>query len=139
MKYVGSMFAKTVTGISAASLTGTVTSTTGIDCKGFDEALIIWNIGTIAATADQTVNIQEAGTNAAASFANVTGACFGEHLAATDLETYVGTINLRKRKRYIRVRSVTSAATAVVAGVNVVLLGAASMPATQENTNAFRV
>ncbi len=95
--------------------------------------------GLIAATGDVTVNVQEAGSNVSASFANVSGACFGEKTASSDLATYVGNMDLRKRKRYIRTRMAQAAGTAGVGGVTVVLLGAASLPCTPEATASFTV
>lgn len=140
MKYVGSQFMKVVTGITAVSTTGTVTtSDTGIDTKGFDQALVIFNCGTIAATGDVTVTVEEAGTNAAASFATITGASFGEKTASSDLALYVGNIDLRPRKRYIRVKMAMAAATAGIGAASVVLLGAASLPCTPEAAASFTV
>lgn len=140
MKYVGSQFMKVVTGLTVASTTGTVTTgNTGIDRKGFDQALVIVNLGTIATGGTCTVTIEEAGTNAAASFATITGASFGAKLPATDLATYVGNIDLRPRKRYLRAKATCSTGNASVLGISMCLLGAASMPCTPEAAASFTV
>lgn len=73
-----------------------------IDCKGYDELLVIIPCGVFTATGDVSFQCEESDASGS-GFADITGAAVAEKVVADDQKVYVGRIDLRKRKRYIRV------------------------------------
>ena len=119
--------------------TATTVNGTGIDCKGYDEALIVLALGIIPSTGTVDVKIQESSDNGAAdTFADVTGAAFAQKVAASGALTYVGRINLRGRERYLRSVVVVANQT-VPLGVLAILSQAKVNPVTQVNAVGFNV
>jgi hypothetical protein len=121
-----------------AQAAGTVNGT-GIDCKGYDESLILLALGTIPSTGTVDVKIQESRDNGVAdTFTDITGAVFTQKVAGTGALTYVGRINLHGRKRYLRSVVVVANQT-VPMGVLAILSQAQVNPVTQVNAVAFNV
>lgn len=114
------------------------TNGTGVDTRGFEEALVILHAGTWT-DGTHTVKVQESTDNS--TFSDVSGAAFtAVSSAATDDDVWVGRLNLRNRDRYIRlVNTVASATTGAVLGAEVILCGARTVPVTQANTVAFSI
>ena len=119
---------------TAATVNGT-----GIDCKGYDEALIVLALGTIPSNGTVDVKIQESGDNGVAdTFADVTGAVFAQKVAGTGALTYVGRINLRERQRYLRSVVVVANQTVPLAAM-AILSQARVNPVAQVNAVGFNV
>jgi len=137
VKYSAHQFATARLGLVAQDLQATSTDGTGIDALGFDEALVIVNSGTNTSTGSLDVIVEESDDNS--SFTAITGAVFTQILAANDNTIYQGRIDLRKRKRYLRINTVGDNSNAAIASVSFVLLGAKYGPATPTETNAFSV
>lgn len=115
---------------------GTVNGT-GIDCRGYDETLIVLALGTIPSNGTVDVHIEESDI-LGSGYADITGAVFTQKVAGTGALTYVGRLNLRERKRYIRSVAVVANQTAPMA-VLAVLSQAQVNPVTQVNAVAFNV
>lgn len=77
-----------------------------VDRRGHEQALIVVITGTIAAgTLD--VKMQESDT-AGSGDADITSAAFPQIPATADKKFYVATLDLRKRKRYLRAVATTA-------------------------------
>ena len=111
---------------------------TAVDCKGFDEMLLIVNAGVITATGDVALQLEESADNS--TWVDITGASEADTtlVVANDQKSYVGRIDLRKRLRYIRVGYDVDDDAAIMS-MDAVLLGAKEKPVTQENTVLFNV
>ncbi len=115
---------------------GAAANSAGIDCQGFDEALIVFDLGDFTATGDVTFQIQESADNV--TFTNVTGAAVAEKVQADDEKVYVGRVDLAKRLRYLRVQYDVDD-DAVEFAVLALLMNAKYKPVSQENAVAFTV
>lgn len=113
--------------IPPASYTTATNNGLFCDLQGFDEALVILNIGTMAGGATLTVSMK---TNASASTsgaAALTGASFGAMTAAANASlNYVGRIDLshldvNNTQRYLYAFGVGDAANACLYDVQIVL------------------
>lgn len=113
--------------------------TSGVDCQGFDEALVILNCGDFTATGDVSFQLEESSDDAVAdAYADITGAAISEKTTSTDATVYVGRIDLAKRERYIRVGIDVDDDTVDIA-ITFVLLNAKTKPVSQTNTVSFSV
>lgn len=107
----------------AGAVTGTDNGAV-IDAAGFDEAIIILNVGVIAATGTLNVKVQEDDVVAFSSPADIAGAAFAEVLTAGDQTTKIGRVRLEgSRQGFIRVVA-TQAVAGADASVDVILLQA---------------
>ncbi len=122
--------------VPMAKTAGTETGT-GIDCKGFDEALIVLGVGTVPSNGTLNVHLEESDA-LATGYADITGAVFDEVTAANDLTPHVGRLNLRERKRYIRAVAVVGNQT-IPLYVGAVLSEARDLPVSQVNDEEFSV
>jgi hypothetical protein len=109
---------------------------TGIDCRGYDEALIVIEAGLTSSNGSHAFKIQESSDNS--TYADITGATFTPITTSNDAAVYVGRLNLRKRKRYIRIHNQGSNQ-ALLASALVILSQAAVEPVTQVNAVAFNL
>lgn len=110
---------KCVQSVRPQSVTGAVNGQE-IDTAGYDEALIILDVGAITATGTLDVKMQETDTSGS-GYADIASAAFSQKTNATQNTMYVARLKLDSpRKRYIRVVA-TQATAAVLAGVSVVL------------------
>jgi len=140
MQYNGTDFVKVVHAISAASITATSTSSAAIDTKGFTEAMVIANFGKAASSAEADVFVMESVSTTAASFAHIAGSSFTQVTpTAGTFGTRVLSIDLRNRKRYLRVKNKGDGSNAVVLSANVLLLNGNSLPVTQSATEVTRI
>lgn len=109
---------KPVQSVRAQSVSGTVNGT-GVDTAGFDEALAIFDCGTITASGTLDVKIQESDNNS--TFTDVSGAAFSQKTPSNDEAIYSGRIKCDgSRKRYLRAVAVQATA-AALASVSFVL------------------
>lgn len=108
----------------------------GIDATGFDEALIVANIGVIAATGTSDIKVQDSADNS--TFADVTGAAFQQFTDANDQAIFVGRVDVRATRKFIRVVLVQATAAGDI-GVTVLLGAAEVVPVTQLNAVEFSV
>lgn len=110
----------------------------------YDEALVVLDIGAMTTNATLDVIVEEADNSASAAdtagtYAAVTGAVFAQKLAASHAnKLFVGRLDLRGRKRWLRVVG-TDAAAAVVYAAQIILLGCRILPVTQDQTVGFNV
>ena len=112
--------------LSPVVITATNTASGVAMTAGYDEALVIVSVG-VCTDGSHTVTIEESADDS--TYAAVTGAAFSAFTASTDLQSYWGTIDLKKRKKYIRaVTTVAGATTGTLVGVVAVLHEAASQP-----------
>lgn len=111
-----------------------------VDTRGFREALIYLNIGTLVATATLDTIIQEDDVVGFGSPTAVVGAVFPQQTQAggDSDQVLVGRINLEGRQRFLRAQSVVAAAVANHA-VSIVLANPRELPVTQDSLSAFQV
>lgn len=132
--------------LSPASRSGaSAVNGTGVDTKCiYDEALVVLDIGAMAGGATLDVIVEEADNSTtvadtAGTYAAVSGAVFAQKLAASHAsKLFVGRLDLRGRKRWLRAVG-TDAAAAVVYAVQFILLGCRILPVTQDQTVGFNV
>lgn len=112
-----------------------------IDAKGYDEALVIVNAGTVGSSGTIDVTVTECATSGG-TFVAITGAVFTQIVAASDDTIYVGRLKLQganpTRKRYIKVLNTVGTATSDV-GIIVLLAKADRLPISQAETVGFSV
>ena len=119
---------KMVRGVSADVISGAVNGP-AIDTAGFDEALIILDVGTIAATGTLAVKVQEDTASAFGSPTDIAGAAFTSKVTGDSNTVFVGRVQLEVgREQFIRIVA-TQATAAVDAGVIVVLTNPVQQPA----------
>jgi hypothetical protein len=113
----------------------------GVDCQGFERALVILHIGAHdRTTGDETldVKVQESSDNGSVdAFADVAGAAFaqiaGQAIDATKGNSYVMNINLAKRERYLRIVGTPAGTTPSTAySVQVLLFNGRYLPVSQD-------
>lgn len=110
---------------------------TGVDTKGFAEAMIVIMAGAVTSNGSHAFKVQESSDDAVAdAYADISSATFTAITADNDNAVYVGRLNLRTRERYIRV--VDTGTSQVMEGAALILLsGAKVKPVSQANTVAF--
>lgn len=138
-KYTATEFCRAVQSLEAKSLSAAETDGTVVDTRGYSECLVVANFGVAAANAEADVTIRESDNANGSNSSAVTGAVFTQVDVNNDQTTYVGRIDLSKRKRYLFARNVGDGANAVVLSVDLVLLHPKYGPASQVNTVAFSV
>ena len=93
---------KAAVGIIADDYGAVTTNGTGIDTRGYHQALVILNVGTVTTSLD--VKVQESSDDDTAdSYADISGAAFTQVTTANDNAIYVARINLTGTERYIRI------------------------------------
>jgi hypothetical protein len=127
---------KAIYSLKPQSLATSVNKGSGVDCKGFDEALIVIPAGTVTSNGSHVFKVQEASVDTDNQYADIAGAAFTAITAGNDDTCYVGRLNLRGCKRFIRVVD-TGSTQAMLGAAVVVLAGARIEPVTQENAAAF--
>ena len=82
-----------------------------VDCAQFDEAYVVFDVGTLGASGTLDVKVQEAVDSAFTSPLDITGAVFTQVTPANDNAIYVGTIKLLStRLQYLRAVAVDAVA-----------------------------
>ena len=124
-----------------ATIAGTTDNySAGIDTKGYDGAIVLLQASLAAASAELDTTVQEAGTNAGASFAHIAGCSFTQVTpTAATLAAQAGFIDLRKRKRYIRVRCKGDGTNLVGYSATVILVSPKYLPAVASATIKFSI
>ena len=112
---------------------------TAVDCRGFDDLMVIIHLGVLTATGDATIKFQESSDNGVAdAWADITGAAFSEKDLADGAGVWVGNINLAKRERYIRSVNTVADDTTLL-GIVGILGGAKERVVSQVVTPEFSV
>lgn len=137
MKYAADEFLKYAPSILAAASTTASTDGTGVDAKDYDECLVIFDAILAASNAEGNVHIEESDDDS--TYTDITGAVFTEITPSNDVTSYVGRIDLRKHKRYIRAVLATDGANAFTGSVGFALINPKFGPAAQVNSTVFDV
>jgi alkaline phosphatase len=123
-----------------SAVSGNYGTARGFDTKGYDSALVITNIGTPATSAEVDITLQEASSNTGASFGHVSGSSFTQATpTAASNASQVGFINLRKRKRYLRLKAKMDGTNSGRFATNVILFNADYLPATASVTVKWEI
>jgi len=133
MKYNLDRNAKFVSMLVPFAHLAAATTHTGIDTRGYDEMSILYHTGVAGATAESQLSVWESASQGTeASYASIAGLTPTQVTATAGTNT-VGVLrmDLRKRKRYIRVKNVGDGTNAVTFGVAGVLTGAKTAPFAQ--------
>lgn len=117
-------FAKSVV---PQSINGTDTNGSSVDCKGFHYATAVCHLGAVGAADFDALEIDESDDDS--SWAAVTGLTFVDPLQTDDDKFFLASIDLRKRKRYLR-WAVDPGAAATLVTAFFVLTGADEEPNT---------
>lgn len=99
---------KLVVGINAADQGAGTVNGTGFDTSEFDQALILFDVGD-ATTGTANVKLQES-DELATGYTDIAGAAFTEVDSDNDLTSYIGSIETKNFKPFIRVVSVVATA-----------------------------
>ncbi len=125
-----------------ADADGTTIKGPAVDRRGFEEALVNLQHGTVVDGATLAAKVQESDTETDGDFVDITSAAFANVAggAAVTSGIYAGRLNLVGRKRYLRVVATVTgdAKTAAVAAL-VSLHQARELPVSQVHDLAFDV
>ena len=110
---------KAAVGISADDYGAVTTDGTGIDTRGYHQALVVLNVGTVTTSLDVKVQ-QSSDDGSSDAYADISGAAFTQVTTANDVAVYVARVNLDATERYIRVVG-TGVGASQSYGVDVVL------------------
>jgi len=110
-------FIRPVNAIPADSQGVSTATGTGFSRLGFDSAVFILSLGVLGAAGTVDVKVQE-GDTLGGSYADITGAVFTQKVKATDDGTiWAGHLDLRGRKKFLRVICTVGGAASEVAVV----------------------
>jgi hypothetical protein len=131
MKFQGDNLGLFAHGIQPKLHTSNISSAV-IDTLGYDEAVVIFQKGTAGVTAALDATVMESDATGDATFAHIAGCTFTQvtPTGATKCSE-IGRIDLRGRKRYLRVKFATATANGVNAAAHVLLLAGKTLPAVQ--------
>lgn len=105
-------FLEVAQSINADPASATTTNGSSVDCRHFDGgyAVIVVSTGTLVGSGHTvSVKIQESSDDGSSdAFADVSGTTFDDITASNDVATYVGSIRLRGRERYLRAVATTT-------------------------------
>jgi hypothetical protein len=110
---------------------------TGVDCAGYESALVDIEVGAIVAAAGKslTIKLQESSDNGVAdAFADITGATTSAIVAAGQNKPYLFDVNLSEREQYLRAVVTGGAADGGLVSVSIQLSNGRHLPPTQDNT-----
>jgi len=119
----------------------TIGVSSGIDMRGYDEATVMMNLGTVNGTLQ--VSLLEGDTAVASAATAITdeagtAADFTDTTTANDNTTRMIAIRCKDKKRYLFVKAVRVGANAKSFAVDVLLSNAKEVPVTQDNTVEFK-
>ena len=138
MKMTADEAIKAVSSLVPANRTASVNGT-GIDCRGFGEALIVLNIGAFT-SGDLDVKIQESSDDGVGdTFADITGAVFTQKGTTDANKVFVGRVAVSETERFIRARAVMATTPNADFSVDVYLLPDSERPVTQAIASEFQV
>lgn len=86
----------------APQTSNTAVTGTGFDTRGFEWAKVILNVGAIVSGGTLDVTVEES-DSVGSGYSAITGAVFSQKVNASQNKPAVGEIDLRPRKRYLRV------------------------------------
>jgi hypothetical protein len=135
---------KVVQALKADSYATGASTSAEIDTTGFAEAVVIFDAGTVGASATVDVIVRDCATTGG-TYADLTGAVFTQVVAANDEAVYVGRIRLNsatagttdKCERFIKIQATVGTASCDL-GVTVLLLNATGTGVTL-NTMSFSI
>ena len=108
-----------------------------VDTVGFNELLLIVNVGTSTATGSMVVTLQDSAATGG-TYADVTGTAMTAVTTANDDNQYIGRVNLRGVKRFVKVEMVNTT-DACEASTTVMLSHPEVTPVTQVSTLEFNI
>lgn len=112
---VPAQFPKFGLSVVPQSINDTDTNGTGVDCAGFHTALAVCHFGAVGAADVTEIEIQESDDNS--SWSDVSGTSIATIVQGdVDNSFFAGSIDLRKRKRYLRWHINPGAAATLVTG-----------------------
>jgi len=129
MKYTADEFVLYKPSILAAAVTDASTDGTGVDTKGYDECLVIFDAILAAANAEGDVHIEESSDDS--TYTDITGAVFTQVTPSNDVASMVGRLDMRKHKRYLRAVLATDGSNAFTGSVGFALINPKAGPAVQ--------
>ncbi len=108
----------------------------GVDCAGFETALLIAEVGAIVdgATKSVALKIQESDDDVDGHYADIASATTGAILYAGENSPYLIDVNLSQFKRWLRAVNIGGAADGGLVGGTWILGKGRHLPPTQENT-----
>lgn len=128
----------------APTATGLTTTTNGagVDCRGYQYALVVVNVGAVTGTSPtMDVKIQQSSDDGSSdAYGDVTSATFTQITASNDDTVYVGELKCEELERYLRPVATIGGTTPVFpTGVTFILSPEKYAPTTQSNDVAFHV
>ena len=125
---------KVVQSIEPQVLQNTTVNGTGVNCQGWDSALVIVNMGVIGSTS-LTVKLQESSDDGSAdAYADITNATTGGIVTADDQAVYIFDVNLSDVEQYLRAVAISASAVDDNVGVVFCLMSGRHLPPTQAET-----
>ncbi len=91
---------------------GATVNGAAVDCAQFDEAMIVFDVGVVAASGTLDVKVQESVDSAFTSPLDITGAVFVQVTPTNDNAIYIGTIKMLSTTQRRRVSGINTTATA---------------------------
>lgn len=124
--------------LATQALTATANGA-GVDCRGFDRACLVVNVGTAGGTSPTLdVKLQESSDDGAVdTYADVASATFTQVTTANDVAAFLADIDLTKRERYLRaVFTVGGTSPSIPTSAEFLLFRSttANLPVAQDNT-----
>lgn len=113
MSRFGEQRAKVVHVLSSQSLGTGTNNSSAVDVTGFDEAFVIVNAGAHSTGTDD-IKIQDS-ADGASGWADVTNAAFTQITSANHNGSFVGFLDVKKTKRFIRVVTTVAVASVLIA------------------------
>lgn len=109
----------------------------GVDCAGYETALVEAQIGAIVNAANKTLTIklQESSDDGSSdAYADITSATTAAIANAGQNKPYLFDVNLSERKRYLRAVATAGSADGGLVSVAFLLMAGRHLPPTQEKT-----
>ena len=112
---------------------GAAVNGTGVDCQGFESALVDIEVGAIVAAANKslTIKLQDSADNS--TFADVINATTAAIVAAGQNKPYLFDVNLSERARYIRAVVTGGSVDGGIVSASIHLSSGRHLPPTQDN------
>lgn len=133
---------KAVRSVKPQAITVATVNGSAVDCKGFREALVVFETGPLGGTTPQAIFSVEEADDAAftVGVAAVAGATKTVTDTPDDDKLFVGRINLLNRKRFLRGKMVGSGTSPTGSlQMSFVLCNADRLPVTQVETAVFNI
>lgn len=99
MQYTPATFSKAVSTIANDARTADINGT-GVDARGFAQALVIMDLGDLTDAGTLAIKLQESDDNS--TFTDITGAAYTVATNADDGLVKLGSVRLHKKGRYLR-------------------------------------